>query len=428
MNTGAPWLRGTAQASRRSAVRAAPTESASTLLSHCRLSERYSTGRNSSTALRPENNSRARPCSCRITALKVKRKGQVSSASPRAATNSLATRSQLRFGRSRNARTDMERLFGLPDFRIRRVGNVASHEASSRTSFLRIHDKKLTIVIDTDSDDDLQRHDLMTIDNTTLERWFGFLLACDDDSGDSGEWSLEEAQVFWKLVRGESAIVKEKQDPDLGHCRLWIKVDERLPSKVALARQTGMVITTQQKHLVRFPNMEDFAALCLFDSEKGNALLQGMENPQHNQFEPNWLPEGDQRRGRRALDRIVKWIRAEIRELATREVSGDTTVVTELARLLPDSQPDEAFGVGDDEGEPSFDGGPVIRHRQLRRRVARLKDDHEAEGDDGEGNDLGPYGGGGGGGGQGSGDGNGGLRRRPRGQWRPRPLVRPVNA
>ena len=193
-------------------------------------------------------------------------------------------------------------------------------------------------------------------------------------------------------------------------------MDDGLPSKVALARQTGMVITTQQKGLLRFPNTADFAALCLFDSEKGNELLQRMENPQHNQFEHNWLPEDDQRKGRRALGRIVDWIRREIRELTKRQVSGHTTMVTELARLLPDLQPDEAFGVDDNGGRRSFDGGPVITHKQLRRRVAPLEDEQNTPGDEGDGNDLGDRGGGGGdhqgnGGGKG-GDGRGGSGSR----------------
>ena len=161
--------------------------------------------------------------------------------------------------------------------------------------FLAIHDKKLVVVVE--PDDELENHELLQIDRETLKTWFDFLLQNGGSSDDSGEWALDEARTFWEMVCDESAIVKEKEDGDLGHCKLWIRVDDSLPSKVALARQTGMVITAQQKGLLRFPNMMNFAALCLFDSEKGNELLQGMENPQHNQFEPNWLPEPEQRKG-----------------------------------------------------------------------------------------------------------------------------------
>ena len=76
--------------------------------------------------------------------------------------------------------------------------------------FLAIHDKKLIIDIDTDSDDDLKRDELMTIDADSLERWFDFLLANVDNSADSGEWSLDEARIFWNLARGATAVVKEK--------------------------------------------------------------------------------------------------------------------------------------------------------------------------------------------------------------------------
>ena len=271
--------------------------------------------------------------------------------------------------------------------------------------FLAIHDKKL--IVDVEPDRELEEHHLMQIDHETLPTWFNFLLQTDGTSDDSGEWVLEEARTFWEMVCDESAIVREKEDGDLGHCKLWIRVGENLPSKVALARQTGMVVTAQQKRLLRFPNMMDFAALCLFDSEKGNELLQGMENPQHNQFEPNWLPEAEQQRGRRALDRVVDWIRSEIREVAKRQVSEHSTVLTELARLLPDFEPDEAFGEGSKDGEGGFDGGPVIRPKQLRRRVVPLEEYDDAIGDEGDGDELGGHGGGGGGG-QGDGDGRGG--------------------
>lgn len=268
--------------------------------------------------------------------------------------------------------------------------------------FLAIHDKKLVVIVE--PGDGL---DMFEINHQSLEHWFDLLLKAEANTNDSGEWALDEAQTFWEMVRDESAVVKEKEDSDLGHCKLWIRVNEGLPSKVALARQTGMVITAQQKGLLRFPNMLDFAALCLFDSERGNELLQGMENPQHNQFEPNWLPESEQNKGRRALARVVAWIRDEIRTVAARQVSDQSTVVTELARLLPDLEPDEAFGGGEGNAEAGFHGGPVIRPKQLRRRVVSLQTDGDDSGENGEEDDRGDRGGGRGGG-NGHGDGGGG--------------------
>ena len=60
-----------------------------------------------------------------------------------------------------------------------------------------------------------------------------------------------------------------------------------------------MLVTTQQRNLIRFPGFRDFAALCVFEDPVGNELLRRMENPRHEQFEPDRLPEGDRERGRR---------------------------------------------------------------------------------------------------------------------------------
>ena len=51
------------------------------------------------------------------------------------------------------------------------------------------------------------------------------------------------------------------------------------------------LVTTQQRNLIRFPGFRDFAALCVFEDPKGNELLRRMENPRHDQFEPDRLPE-----------------------------------------------------------------------------------------------------------------------------------------
>ena len=54
--------------------------------------------------------------------------------------------------------------------------------------------------------------------------------------------------------------------------------------------------------------------MCVFEDPKGNELLRRMENAQHNKFEPDRLPVADRERGRKALNRITRWIRSEIRK------------------------------------------------------------------------------------------------------------------
>ena len=146
------------------------------------------------------------------------------------------------------------------------------------------------------------------------------------------------------------------------------------PCKVAFVRRTGMLITTEQAGLIRFPGYQDFAALCLFEDPEGNELLRRMENPKHDQFEPNRLPKEDRGRGRKALTRITKWVRNEIRKQAGPPEGGNKTVLSELAVYLPDYQPEEPFdesGRDDDEsdGEPGFGRKVAIALKPVRRPV-----------------------------------------------------------
>ena len=212
-------------------------------------------------------------------------------------------------------------------------------ESVIESFFTAIQSGDLTVMVEPDPENDLYE-----INRSTLGRWFQkLLLESSDGTDNSYELNrIKEAQHFWDLVAKQQPAA-EKQDPDLGHCRLWISVRDELPSKVAFVRR-GMLITTQQDGLRRFPGMQDFAAVCIFDAEVGNELLRKMENPQHDQFEPaRLLEEGEIRRGKRALNRIREWIRNEIRKLAAPPRSEESNELVELAEYLPDIEPDSEF-------------------------------------------------------------------------------------
>lgn len=244
--------------------------------------------------------------------------------------------------------------------------------------------------------------DLFEINEQNTSDWFSRLVKSGDTTDLDSEDNLAEAKLFSDLLR--DPVLVERQDVDFGHVRLWIRVAEGMPSKVALVRQTGMVITTQQKRLLRFPGLRDFIALCHFDAEKGNKLLREMENPEHTQFEASRLPDADQERGERALKRITTWIRDEIKKVASPPDSGKRTLLRELSTLLPDLEPDEDFGDGETgsaDGDLAFGGEPVINLKPRKRPV--WSGDVQDETFDAEGDDDGD-----GGGGQGDGDGGDG--------------------
>lgn len=286
--------------------------------------------------------------------------------------------------------------------------------------FYAIATGALDVIVEPDAN--LERLDLDQIDAESLAQWFEYLENehGGDDAAEEGWSALAGAKAFWELSCSGLTPV-EKQDQELGHCRLWIKVAEGLPGRVGFVRNTGMLITTQQRNLMRFPGFRDFAALCVFEDPAGNELLRLMENPQHDQFEPDRLPESQRTRGRRALKRITDWIRAEIRKCAGPPQTGGRTVLTELAAYLPDPVPDEEFdeGAGGEAGrEPGFGERVKVSLKPVRRPVPPgLPEDGAGDETEGTGDDGGDAGGGGtdenggegGSGGSGDGDGQGGT-------------------
>ena len=293
--------------------------------------------------------------------------------------------------------------------------------------FHAISSGKLTVTID--PDEALSDRDLLEITGDSLGDWFNYLKGDSngDDSGDEDGSALTQAREFWELSAGNVQPV-EKQDHELGHCRLWIRVAEGLPSRVAFVRSTGMLVTTQQRNLLRFPMFRSFTALCVFEDPKGNELLRQMENPKQDQFEPERLQEADRERGRRALKRITDWIRSEVRKVAGPPEGGATTVLLELAAYLPDTHPDleqfeDADLNGDGHREPGFGDRVQITLKPIRRTGPRvlLEDDPPDGEGDGDGDDIGNKGGagtgdgndgGGNGIGPGDGDGQGGAGTR----------------
>ncbi|MDE0712020.1 MAG: hypothetical protein OXH60_07785 [Rhodospirillales bacterium] len=285
--------------------------------------------------------------------------------------------------------------------------------------FYAIASGSLTVIVEPE-----EASELMEINRISIEEWFQHLI--EDDAGDKSTNDLadqvREARNFWEI--SQSDPIAEKQDSDLGHCKLWLRTSDGLPSRVAFVRSTGMLVTTRQQGLIRFPGFRDFAALCVFEDPEGNELLRRMENPKHDQFEPERLPKEERDRGRKALKRVTEWVRTEIRKRAGPPEGGKKTVLSELAVYLPDYQPDEPFDdtnsdSREDNGEPGFGGRVTISLKPVRRPVPPgLATEGDTESDGGAGEDTGSEGGagtgengggGGDGGGRGEGEGRGGT-------------------
>ncbi len=293
--------------------------------------------------------------------------------------------------------------------------------------FCAIDSGKLSVTLeptsDGCSDDD---EDEIDINARTLDEWFRKRLGSDSNREDGRDSNaVRNANIYRRATKAET--VAERQDQDLGHCKLWVHVDDgnqKLPRRVALVRLTGMLITDQQGKLKQFRGHRNFAAICKFEDPKGNNLLRRMENERHDQFEPDRLPAAERQKGRRALERIARWIREEIRKVAGPSREGHQTVLDELAAYLPlfEDQEEVFDGDGvDDERELGFGERITVKLRPARLPApSSLPTETSEGGDGGDGKDIGNEGGGGsgdfggegGGAGTGEGDGRGGSGGR----------------
>ena len=197
---------------------------------------------------------------------------------------------------------------------------------------------------------------------------------------------------------------REAELPLLGHCKMWVLVEEGLPKRVALLRKTGMLITDGQEKLRGWPGRVDFAGVFMCESVKGNSLLRDMENPQHNAFEPDRSLINPSRydQCKKALKELVEWVRESVDRLAKPE-EREITPIDELSKFFPDINPAET--IPGDEGERDIEGHPLYSPKPLKR--AKPKADTPGEDNDGEGGAGGAGGEGGNGDGHGSGEGDG---------------------
>lgn len=290
--------------------------------------------------------------------------------------------------------------------------------------FFAIDKGTLAVIIEPDNNSSDSKFDDLEINKDTLSAWFDHLKENDDKLDEDSESSFSLAEQFRNTYSESSqSFIVEKQDTDIGHCKLWIQLGEGLPNKVGFVRRTGMLITSQQRGLIQFRGYKDFLALCVFEDPDGNELLRRMETPQHDQFQPDWLSEDEKARGRRALKRITDWVRQSIKDVAGPSLEGQATVLGELATYLPDICPDDDFDLpnhdSEGKGELGFAERIKIELKPIRRANPPSLSSDEDDEVEGDGDDQGSEGGSGlgegddnGGGGPGEGEGTGGTGTR----------------
>ena len=194
----------------------------------------------------------------------------------------------------------------------------------------------------------------ISIDSDNLGAWFHYLLQDEQQEqiaeGDQEMSGLALAHRCWQMMN-ESEPAAEIADPHFGRCTVWAQFEPDLPSRIALVRGTGMVITTEQNGLT-MRRIDEFAAVAQFDDPEGNELIRRMENPKHDQIEPSWLPEDERDERERQLKALFKKIRKAVRGASPERPTSDPVPISELAKLLPDTKREGDTNLGDlEEGK-----------------------------------------------------------------------------
>lgn len=288
--------------------------------------------------------------------------------------------------------------------------------------FYAIDKNILSVTIEPEHDSEELEINSNTMSNFFMNANLEYIALSDEER----ESPLYTAKALRELYKSDDEDVKQFSyiDQDFGDCQLWIRAAEGLPKKVGFIRKSGMLITTQQPGLIQFRGRKDFIALCVIEDPEGNDLLRRMENVQHDKFEFDRLPEEEREKGKKALGRIVNWIKESLNEVAGKPTGRSISVLSELSAKLPDLVPDDDFdnsNVADDKDrEPGFAEQVKIKLKPIRKKANSTLTEEEGEEFDGDGQDQGAEGGGGtengGGGGDidgpGEGEGEGGTGTR----------------
>ena len=155
----------------------------------------------------------------------------------------------------------------------------------------------------------------------------------------------------------------------LGRVRVRILVAEEMPRRIGFIRN-GMLITDNLRHfgqpLARFPGSRDFVALVEPGDTDAGVLLKQLENPAHDGFSAERIPDSDRRsRATSAMKKLGREIRETIRGATSVRHEG-AVVLDELGRYFAepgraDSEPDPA-----DENDP--EKYTYTSHRRTPRR------------------------------------------------------------
>ena len=191
---------------------------------------------------------------------------------------------------------------------------------------------------------------------------------------------------------------------NFGRIDWYLRLEDDVDYKsVAISRESGMLITRRPPQLLKFPGIKQFDMFVFINPGDGSGALKRLENPEHNNFEPDRVKgASDEKQVLAHYKKLTEKIREVLRNYAEVETTAEEDI-SDLAKYLL-SASDE--GVDDGANER----GTRIRINKGRARAKNRRSQpgpgRKVPGGGGTGGrkPIGP-GGGGGSGGRGNGPG-----------------------
>lgn len=247
------------------------------------------------------------------------------------------------------------------------------------------------------------------INRNTLEGLFDQRDIIDAAERTGHQADLTFAKQLYRCLVSDNAEVKHLDIPQLGKICVRVLIEEGMPRRVGFIRN-GMLITDNLRHfghpLRQFRGSCDFIAVVEPVDEEAGALLKSIENPAHDSFSAEQLPDASKgAAAAKAMRRLGKDLREIIKETAGAKRESSVSL-DELNRFF--FEPSKA----DPSAEPNAELNPErYIYKSIQRNLKPRRVPGKTRGTSGGSSRMKRKpGGNSGGSGSGAGSGNGGVR------------------
>lgn len=140
---------------------------------------------------------------------------------------------------------------------------------------------------------------------------------------------LPLAYNYYQVLTDENAVCIKEDFEGFGELELRVLIQKDFRRKVLMARNNGMKIFDKNN----ISGTIQFAGVCILKDKKLNGYFRKMENPQHNNWEPDRFSEDEKlkKQAKKMKTALFKFIKNKILEI------GKSTVLDEM----------DALGVGE---------------------------------------------------------------------------------